>query len=351
MRSPCLVSAVGARAARAPPPTTIRSECRTSKRRISSSSTSIRWAISCRTRCARSPTRSSGSAGCSAGCPSESTIVLLKDLVGLRQRPPPLAAPHSRLVFDIAPLSHAFETFPASERMYLADEPRDGPHRARRHGVRRRIDAGAASSSARSTPQSAEPRNAALQLPHDPALHGPALVHRGQSRSSWRRGWAAASGARRAATTRWCSGRWCATTRTSTIRSVSYRAAPRSISRSARMPISTARASSPTSRTPIRRRRSSPGSGATTDSKRYYSDQFEHVFGIPLGAGVAGVDRLRARIPAEESRGSAQVSDYAAPRPGRERGRLDLAHVLRRGERHDLRRLPLSRASSSTSAR
>ncbi len=26
--------------------------------------------------------------------------------------------PHDRLVFDVAPLSHTFETFPASERMY-----------------------------------------------------------------------------------------------------------------------------------------------------------------------------------------------------------------------------------------
>ena len=31
-----------------------------------------------------------------------------------------MAAPHSRLGFDIAPLSHAFETLPASERMYSA---------------------------------------------------------------------------------------------------------------------------------------------------------------------------------------------------------------------------------------
>ena len=49
--------------------------------------------------------------------PSEPTIVLLKDLpdYGNAYR---RSAPHSRLGFDIAPLSHAFETYPASERMY-----------------------------------------------------------------------------------------------------------------------------------------------------------------------------------------------------------------------------------------
>ena len=49
--------------------------------------------------------------------PSESTIVLLKDLSDYASAAA-LAAPHSRLFLDIAPLSHAFETFPASERMF-----------------------------------------------------------------------------------------------------------------------------------------------------------------------------------------------------------------------------------------
>jgi hypothetical protein len=49
--------------------------------------------------------------------PSESTTVLLKDLSdygGGAQ----VSAPHSRLALDIAPPSNAFETFPATERMY-----------------------------------------------------------------------------------------------------------------------------------------------------------------------------------------------------------------------------------------
>jgi hypothetical protein len=49
--------------------------------------------------------------------PSESTTILLKDLSdygnAFQQ-----SAPHSRLGFEIAPLSHAFQTFPASERMF-----------------------------------------------------------------------------------------------------------------------------------------------------------------------------------------------------------------------------------------
>ena len=49
-------------------------------------------------------------------------------------------------------------------------------------------------------------------------------------------------------------------------------------------------------------------------SERYYADQFEQVFGIPLDAGVAGLDRVRARVPAAQSRRGAQVPDHAAPR-------------------------------------
>ena len=49
--------------------------------------------------------------------PSEPTIVLLKDFSDYGGAAAG-AAPHSRLVFDIAPQSHAFESYPASERMY-----------------------------------------------------------------------------------------------------------------------------------------------------------------------------------------------------------------------------------------
>jgi hypothetical protein len=49
--------------------------------------------------------------------PSEPTTVLLQDFSDYGEAVA-YAAPHSTLIFDIAPLSHAFETFPASERMY-----------------------------------------------------------------------------------------------------------------------------------------------------------------------------------------------------------------------------------------
>ena len=58
-------------------------------------------------------------------------------------------------------------------------------------------------------------------------------------------------------------------------------------------------------------------------------------------AGVAGLDRFRTRVPARESRRGAKVSDHAAPQSVGERGRLGIAHLLRRGDRHALRRLPL----------
>ena len=49
--------------------------------------------------------------------PSEPTTVLLRDHSDYGNAAT-ATAPHDRIYFDIAPLSHAFETFPASERMY-----------------------------------------------------------------------------------------------------------------------------------------------------------------------------------------------------------------------------------------
>ncbi len=49
--------------------------------------------------------------------PSESTIVLLKDFADYGSASAGVA-PRSRIFMEIAPISHAFETFPASERMY-----------------------------------------------------------------------------------------------------------------------------------------------------------------------------------------------------------------------------------------
>ncbi len=49
--------------------------------------------------------------------PSESTIVLLKDFADYGSATAGVA-PRSRVFIEISPISHAFETFPASERMY-----------------------------------------------------------------------------------------------------------------------------------------------------------------------------------------------------------------------------------------
>ena len=49
--------------------------------------------------------------------PSESTIVLLKDFADYGSATAGVA-PRNRVFIEIAPISHAFETFPASERMY-----------------------------------------------------------------------------------------------------------------------------------------------------------------------------------------------------------------------------------------
>jgi hypothetical protein len=49
--------------------------------------------------------------------PSEPTTILLQDFVDYGNAHA-YVEPHDRLEFDVAPLSHTFETFPASERMY-----------------------------------------------------------------------------------------------------------------------------------------------------------------------------------------------------------------------------------------
>ena len=77
-------------------------------------------------------------------------------------------------------------------------------------------------------------------------------------------------------------------------------------------------------------------------SERYWSDQFNQVFGLPLEAGMAEVDRLRARVPAAQPGRGAQVPDHAAPPSGRKRAGLGVADVLRRGHRHAVWRLQVS---------
>ena len=49
--------------------------------------------------------------------PSEPVTVLLKDYADYGAASAGVA-PRNRLIFDVAPLSHAFETYPATERLY-----------------------------------------------------------------------------------------------------------------------------------------------------------------------------------------------------------------------------------------
>ena len=86
-------------------------------------------------------------------------------------------------------------------------------------------------------------------------------------------------------------------------------------------------------------------------SARYYADQFEQVFGMPLDEAWQRLDRLRARVPAPQSRRSAQVPDHAARNARRH------ARWARSRARTTTRRRACSTArsaipaSSSTSAR
>ena len=274
--------------------------------------------------------------------PSEATTVLLQDFADYGNAHA-YVAPHDTLEFDVAPLSHTFETFPGERAHVLADEPRAHPRGARRHRESRRIGAGVDSFSARSPPQSQQPGIAALQLPHHPALSRRRAGTRKATRCSSRPGWAAGWAARRAATTKWYSARWCATTRTSTIRwglsreayEIDFQGGANAYLYGTRFFTWLAYTYSPETLIAWTRR--------DEGSTRYYADQFQQVFGIPLRAGLAALDHVRARVPAAQPRRGAQVSDHARAQADRERVGVGIAHVLRRGDGRPVRRLPVSR--------
>jgi hypothetical protein len=83
--------------------------------------------------------------------PSEPVSVLLTDFADYGNAQAG-AVPHSRLVFDIAPPSRAFETYPASERMFSLMN-HELVHVATNDISARRTGAGAAFSWARSFPR------------------------------------------------------------------------------------------------------------------------------------------------------------------------------------------------------
>ena len=69
--------------------------------------------------------------------------------------------------------------------------------------------------------------------------------------------------------------------------------------------------------------------------------QFRQVFGRSLERRLARLDRVGARVPADEPRGDPPASDDAVPGRLAPRARLDLARVLRREGGQALRRLQL----------
>ncbi len=173
--------------------------------------------------------------------PSEPTTVLIKDFADYGGAAA-WAAPRNTLFLDIAPLSHAFETYPAAERMYslmnhelvhvASNDVANDVDRTWRRVLPRQGRAALRKS-----------RVAAVRLPDRAALPRAALVARGQRGVHGHLDGRRPRVAPRAATTRWCSARWCATARRSSTRSASSRAACASTSRSAPTPTCTAPAS------------------------------------------------------------------------------------------------------------
>ena len=230
--------------------------------------------------------------------PSEPTTVLLQDFSDYGNAVA-YSAPRNTLVFDIAPLSHAFETFPASERMYSlmnhelihvvqGDIASDEDRRWRRFFL------------GKVAAQSAESRIAALQLPHGAALHGAALVPRGRRglhgdldgrrpgarAGRLRRDGVPRDGARRRPLLRSAGARVAG-------RAVDFQAGANAYLYGTRFFTWLAYTYSPEKVVAWIRR--------DEGSKRYYSDQFQHVFGMPLEQAWQDWIALRARVPARRT--------------------------------------------------
>src|SRR5881227_3126057 len=184
--------------------------------------------------------------------PSESTTVLLSDLSDYGNAAT-WSAPHNTAFFSIAPLSHAFETYPASERMYSLMNHElvhvmQGDISSEQDRRWRRFFLGKVS------PQSQHPESLLYSYLTVPRFTAPRWYSEGGAvfMETWMDGGLGrAQGGYDEMVFR-------AMVRASTIRSGSCRAASRSISRSRRTRISTARASSRISPTRIRPKRSSP---------------------------------------------------------------------------------------------
>ena len=117
------------------------------------------------------------------------------------------SVPRNMLTVQIAPLNFAFETIAGNERMNIIMNHElvhvvTMDQATRRDRTFRRLFGG------KVVPVAGAARVDPLLLPDHAARGGAALVSRRDGRCSSTPGWPAASAARRAATTRWCSARW-----------------------------------------------------------------------------------------------------------------------------------------------
>ena len=173
--------------------------------------------------------------------PNEDVTVLLLDLSDSGNAGAS-SVPGDLVSVQIAPLGFTFETHRRQRAHEYDHEPRAGPRRHHGSGGEVRPDVPAAVRRQGVAGSPSNPNRFSISISRRRAWRRRAGFTKA-SRCSSTPGWPAASAARRAATTRWCSARWSATTRRSTIRSGSSPRAPTSISRSRSIPISTARGS------------------------------------------------------------------------------------------------------------
>ncbi len=280
--------------------------------------------------------------------PSEVTTVLLKDFSDYGGASD-VAAPHNRLFFDIAPLSHAFETYPASERMYSLMN-HELVHVVQGDIASRRTGAGAASSSARSTPQPQDPETLLYSYLTVPRFIAPRWYLEGGAvfMETWMGG-----GLGRA------QGGYDEMVFRAMVRDDAHFYDPLGlVSRGTRVDFQVganaylygtrfftwlAYAYSPEKVVAWVRR--------DEGSERYYSDKFQHVFGMPLEQAWQDWIAFEHEF---QRHNLAEVRKFPVTphhQLGGKRDGLDIAHVLRRVQQHALCARFATREWSSTSVR
>ena len=281
--------------------------------------------------------------------PWEPVTILLKDFSDYGNAAA-LGSPSDMVLLDVAPLSLSMEAFSPGERFFTLMNHEmthvgtidvwNSRDASWRHFLGGKPVAAAEASRIRSSTISSRAHGTSRRAGTWKAAP-----------SSWRHGWRAVSAARRAPMTRWCSAPRCATARASTPRSglesegtqIDFQVGANSYQYGTRFMSYIALTYGPEKLVEWLRR--------SEDSKAFYAEPVPACVRQAARRRVERLDRVRAQVPASQSRRARQISADRGEAPQPARARLDVARLRRREDQQPDRRLPLSRARSASSAR